>query len=88
MICRQQTLATILFLIVVAAISVQAADSTAARVIIQGTVLDADSLKPIGFATIRVEGTGHSTLANEDGRYRLVLSGPTHRRLTFRPRIR
>jgi hypothetical protein len=79
MICRQQTLATILFLIVVAAISVQAADSTAARVIIQGTVLDADSLKPIGFATIRVEGTGHSTLANEDGRYRLVLSGPTHR---------
>ncbi|MGD8922736.1 MAG: DUF5686 family protein, partial [Candidatus Zixiibacteriota bacterium] len=38
-----------------------------------GEVCDAKSGEPVSFATVRVVGTGKSTLANENGRYRLVL---------------
>jgi hypothetical protein len=75
---RLMILTTILILAF--AVGPTMADITStSRVIIQGTVFDADSLRPIGFATVRVEGTGRSTLANENGQYRLVLSGPNHR---------
>lgn len=45
---------------------------------IVGKVCDARTGEPVSFATIRVVGTGKSTLANENGRYRLVLPTGEH----------
>ncbi len=52
------------------------------RLVVEGAVFDFDSRQPVSFATVRVEGTGRSTLANEDGRFRLIL-GEGERRLKF-----
>lgn len=41
--------------------------------IIEGTVYNTDSGEPVPFTTIRVVGTGHSMVANEQGEYRLRL---------------
>nr|MBN2277647.1 carboxypeptidase-like regulatory domain-containing protein [candidate division Zixibacteria bacterium] len=41
--------------------------------IITGTIYDFDSGQPISAATVRVEGTGRSMLANDQGQYRLRL---------------
>ncbi|MFQ5500230.1 MAG: DUF5686 family protein, partial [Candidatus Zixiibacteriota bacterium] len=44
-----------------------------------GTITDTTTSAPIGFATIRVLGTGRSMLANEAGKFRLLLnSGDYH----------
>lgn len=56
--------------------------STSERWVVEGAVLDFDSHQPIPFATVRVEGTGRSTLANEDGKFRLIL-GAGERALKF-----
>ena len=40
---------------------------------ITGTVYDEQSRQPVPFATVRVEGTNRSILANENGQYRLAL---------------
>ena len=45
------------------------------RLVVSGSVSDAESGEPISFATVRVLGTGQSALANENGVYRLVLHG-------------
>jgi hypothetical protein len=39
--------------------------------VIRGTVYDEETGEPVPFATVRVEGTGRSMLANENGQYRL-----------------
>ena len=52
------------------------------RLVLEGIVFDFDSHKPVPLATVRVEGTGRSTLANEDGRFRLIL-GAGERQLKF-----
>ncbi len=41
--------------------------------VVTGTISDAKTGEPIPFATVRVEGTGKSMLANENGTYRLSL---------------
>ena len=51
---------------------------TRAGVII-GKVTDLESGDPIPYATVRVEGTGRSMLANEEGGYRLKLDAGTYR---------
>ncbi len=48
------------------------------RMVVEGTIFDAETNDPIPFATVRVLGTGKSTLANDDGQYRLVLHGDGH----------
>jgi len=48
------------------------------RMVVEGIIYDADTQEPIPFATVRVLGTGKSTLANDDGQYRLVLYGDKH----------
>lgn len=45
------------------------------RFVAQGFITDATTGQPIGFATVRVVGTGQSTVANEAGAYRVVLHG-------------
>ncbi|MCP4686111.1 MAG: carboxypeptidase-like regulatory domain-containing protein [bacterium] len=57
-------------------------ESLTDRLVVEGTVFDFDSRLPIPFATVRVEGTGRSTLANGEGQYRLVL-GSGERNLKF-----
>ncbi|MCX6826125.1 MAG: DUF5686 family protein [candidate division Zixibacteria bacterium] len=47
--------------------------------IITGTVSDSQSGQPIPYATVRVEGTGRSMLANASGQYRLRLENGTYR---------
>ncbi|PKK83968.1 MAG: hypothetical protein CVT49_05950 [candidate division Zixibacteria bacterium HGW-Zixibacteria-1] len=44
-----------------------------ANAVVEGLVTDYDSGEPVPFATIRVEGTGRSMVANQDGQYRLML---------------
>lgn len=51
----------------------------AARFVIEGQVFDSSRATPIPQATIRVLGTGISTLANDDGRFRLVLVDGNYR---------
>jgi hypothetical protein len=46
----------------------------AAQVTVEGEVTDAVDGQPIARATVRVHDTGISTLTNEEGRYRLLLS--------------
>jgi len=41
--------------------------------VIKGTVYDEETGEPVPFATVRVEGTGQSMLANKHGQYRLRL---------------
>ncbi len=41
--------------------------------IVGGTVRDASTVEPIGFATVKAVGTSHSASANQDGQYRLKL---------------
>lgn len=41
------------------------------RLLVEGTVFDADTREPIPHATVRAEGTGRSTLTNGEGRYHL-----------------
>jgi hypothetical protein len=43
------------------------------RFVLTGTIVDSVTQAPIPAATIRVLGTGISTLANDDGRFRLVI---------------
>ncbi len=52
------------------------------RIVVEGTVFNAESGAPIPFASVRIEGTGRSALANADGEYRLRL-GPGEDRLKF-----
>jgi hypothetical protein len=47
--------------------------------VVKGTIYDGDTGQPIPFATVRVEGTGRSMLANENGEYRLYLPEGTYR---------
>lgn len=50
------------------------------KVAIQGIIRDFDTQQPIPFATVQIEGTGQSTVANYEGRYRLVVEqGPEYR---------
>ena len=58
------------------------AGETKPRLIVEGYVLDEATGEPIPFATVRVEGTGNSTLANQEGQFRLVLA-PGEYRLKF-----
>ncbi len=46
--------------------------------VIRGTIYDEETGEPVPFATVRVEGTGRSMLANEDGQYRLYLPEGTY----------
>ena len=55
-----------------------AGNDNSGRMVVEGVIYDADTQEPIPFATIRVLGTGKSTLANDDGQYRLVLHGDSH----------
>jgi len=48
-------------------------------VILQGVIRDFDSGEPLARATIRVEGTGFSTLSNDEGHYRLLLQSGEHK---------
>jgi hypothetical protein len=41
--------------------------------VITGTIYDEETGEPVSFATVRVEGTGRSMLANENGEYRLYM---------------
>ncbi|MFQ6008971.1 MAG: DUF5686 family protein, partial [Candidatus Zixiibacteriota bacterium] len=41
--------------------------------VVKGTIYNHDTEEAVPFATVRVEGTGRSMLANEDGEYRLSL---------------
>ena len=41
--------------------------------VVEGLITDFDSGEPVPYATIRVEGTGRSMVANQDGQYRLIL---------------
>lgn len=66
---------SIVFLLVFAAASLAQSGQSGERLVIEGTVFDFDSREPVGFATVRVEGTGRSTLANKEGRFRLILKG-------------
>ena len=49
------------------------AEAVALGAVIRGTVYDEQTGKPVPFATVRVEGTGRSMLANENGQYRLFV---------------
>jgi len=51
---------------------------TARAVLVEGTIRDAVSSEPISRVTIRVEGTGQTTLGNDDGRYRIRLDPGAH----------
>jgi hypothetical protein len=46
--------------------------------VIRGTVYNVETKEPVPFATVRVEGTGRSMLANENGDYRLSLPAGTY----------
>ncbi len=51
--------------------------------IVTGFVYNCDSGEPIPFATVRVVGTGKSTLANAEGQYRILLPpGPCELKLS------
>ena len=41
--------------------------------VVEGLIYDADTSEPIPYATVRVPGSDRSTLANEEGRYRVLL---------------
>lgn len=69
---REILLASLSFLLFVGAAA--SAEEPGARLIVQGVVYDFDSREPVPLATVRVEGTGRSTLANEEGRFRLILA--------------
>ncbi|MCM2271089.1 MAG: DUF5686 and carboxypeptidase regulatory-like domain-containing protein [candidate division Zixibacteria bacterium] len=43
------------------------------RATIAGLITDFDSGQPIPFATVQVEGTGQSTIANESGRFQMLV---------------
>ena len=47
------------------------------KVVIEGTVTDSISNKPLDLVTVRVIGSGITTLTNADGRYRLLLAPGT-----------
>ncbi len=50
------------------------------KVAIEGIIRDFDSQQPIPFATVQIAGTGQSTVANDVGRYRLIVEqGPEYR---------
>lgn len=49
---------------------------------VEGLVFDADNSEPIAHATIRVMGSDRSTLANDEGRYRILLA-PGESQLKF-----
>jgi len=42
--------------------------------IVRGAVTDSDTGEPLARVTVRVQGTGFSTLTNDNGQYRLVLA--------------
>jgi hypothetical protein len=46
--------------------------------VIRGTIYDEETGVPVSFATVRVEGTGRSMLANENGEYRLYVPEGTY----------
>jgi len=79
---RKTVLTTLTFILSFAPALVAEMDGSTSRFIVEGTVYDFDSHDPVPFATVRVEGTGRSTLANEQGQFRLVL-GAEERRLKF-----
>jgi len=56
--------------------------SSARAGLVEGSVYDFESGEPIANVTIRIEGTGRSMIANENGRYRLRLP-PGDYRLKF-----
>jgi hypothetical protein len=43
------------------------------RLVVEGTVYDADSKEPIPHVTVQTVGADRSTLANDEGRYRFIL---------------
>ncbi|HVP06589.1 MAG TPA: DUF5686 family protein, partial [Candidatus Acidoferrum sp.] len=45
---------------------------------ISGTIYDSTSGQPIPYATVQIVGTGRSTLANDDGQYRLLVGPGTY----------
>ncbi len=50
--------------------------------VVEGLVFDSDNSEPIAHATVRVIGSDRSTLANDEGRYRILLA-PGESRLRF-----
>jgi len=68
----------IFFAIAIIAIIVGFSTVWAATGLIEGVITDYDSGEPIPYATIRVEGTGRSMVANQDGRYRIRLEKVSH----------
>ncbi len=70
-----QTCLTALLLLVLITPSVagQPSGQVSNRKWIEGTVYDLSTGEPIPFVTVRVLGSGISTLVNEDGRYNLLL---------------
>jgi hypothetical protein len=54
-------------------------ESGNAKLIIEGYAIDSNNQAPIPRVTVRVLGTALSTLANDDGHFRLVLENGNHR---------
>lgn len=52
----------------------QRSDLSSARVVVEGIVTDSLSDRPIERVTVRVVGSGMSTITNPEGRYRLLLT--------------
>lgn len=50
-----------------------------AKLIVEGHAIDSGNQAPIPRVTVRVQGTAISTLANDDGHFRLVLENGDHR---------
>ncbi len=59
-------------------------------VVVEGTVTDSTDASPLDRVTVRVEGSGVSTLTNSEGKYRLLLARGTWRlhftHVAFKPR--
>jgi hypothetical protein len=62
---------TFVFAFFVALLSVSTSANAAT---VSGTILDAQTGQPVGYASIQVLGTGRSMIANETGQYRLRLN--------------
>jgi len=61
---------------------ISASDAMEERTLVEGAVYDIDNARPIPFTTVQVVGSGRSTLANQDGHYRVFLE-PGESQLRF-----
>jgi len=70
-------------LLIVAVVTADPVVSQESSSVIEGIVYDADSGNPIPYATLQVIDSDRSTLANAEGKYRLLLQpGETHLRFS------